>query len=57
MKNNVFFPEIQTILKGRCEHAAPSEKWRYALRKLEGFVTQRDLSTYITEQKCEGFDI
>ena len=59
MKNRVFFSELQTILKARCEHAAPSEKWLYtqALRKLENFVTQRDLSTYITEQaKCEGFD-
>ena len=59
MKNKVFFSELQTILKARCEHAAPSEKWLYtqALRKLENFVTQRDLSTYITEQaKCEGFD-
>ena len=59
MKNKVFLSELKSILTGRCDHAAPAEKWRYtqALRKLEGFVTQRDLSTYITEQaKCEGFD-
>ena len=59
MKNKVFLSELQTILKGRCEHADLSEKWRYtqALRKLENFDVRRSLSGYITEQaKCEGFD-
>ena len=52
MKNNVFFSEIQTILKGRCEHAAPSEKWLYAqaLQKLEGFDVRRSLSGYISHR-------
>ena len=59
MKNKVFLSELQTILKGRLEHADPAEKWRYtqALRKLENFVTQRDLSAYVSDQaKNEGFD-
>ena len=59
MKNKVFLSELQTILKGRLEHAEASEAWRYtqALRKLENFDVRRSLSGYITEQaKCEGFD-
>ena len=59
MKNKVFLSELQTILKGRCEHADIAEKWRYtqALRKLENFDVRRSLSGYITEQASfEGFD-
>ena len=59
MKNKVFLSELQTILKGRLEHAEASEKWRYtqALRKLENFDVRRSLSGYITEQASfEGFD-
>ena len=52
VKNKVFLSELQTILKGRCEHADLSEKWRYtqALRKLENFDVRRSLSGYITER-------
>ena len=41
MNNSVFLSELQTILKGRFEHADPSEKWRYtqALRKLESIFS------------------
>ena len=59
MQTNVFLSEIQSILKGRFEHADPSEKWRYTqgLRKLESWENRRNISDYVTLQsKNDGFN-
>ena len=59
MQTNVFLSELQTIVKGRLDHADATQKWcwRQALRKLESWENRRNISDYVTlESKADGFN-
>ena len=59
MQTNVFISELQTLVKGRLEHADATQKWRWtqALKKLESWENRRNISDYVTLQsKNDGFN-